>query len=179
MVCVHEFAAPFRRGFHCNDETIRYPHKESTVSSGVCYLAGTSLNLILILILEYLLLVEQDDGNVQGFNAKIYMRNVYCRFLIWLLGGITSEFLTDISKYTAGRLRPHFIDVCKPRITLADSMEVSVDEYCDKYAFKYEYITNYRCSGRPEAQRDARLSFMSGHSSWSAYSAAHAVVSTK
>lgn len=173
---------PFVRGFNCDDETIRYPYKDSTVSSGVCYFVGSGINIFLILVLEYLnLTVKQDpssdqqqhvsrEAQIDQFNVKIYARNVYCRLLIWFFGAITSELLTDVSKVTAGRLRPHFIDVCKPFVN-----GIPVDQYCGTSTKAYEYITDYTCTGSPKSQRDARLSFLSGHSSYSAYSATFAV----
>lgn len=182
LLCIHELASPFTRGFYCEDETIRYPHKESTVPSSVCYLIGSGLNVLLILVMEYYLLIKEPHNSngresVNRFQVQVYIRNVYCRLIVWLFGAISSELLTDISKVTAGRLRPHFIEVCKPVIVVPPSTEIGLDEYCQQTANKYQYITNYQCSGKRGMQRDARLSFMSGHSSYSAYSAAFATVS--
>lgn len=176
LICIHELASPFVRGFNCDDETIRYPHKDSTVSSRICYIGGSGINIIFILALEYQLLISQGEQN-EPFNAKLYLRNVYCRLIVWFFGAISSELLTDISKVTAGRLRPHFIDVCKPVIVLGQNKEASLDDYCASSNQRYQYITDYYCSGDPAKIRDTRLSFMSGHSSYSAYSAAFAVVS--
>lgn len=133
-----------------------------------------------ILVMEYYAISNEHRSNQGGDTEstipfKKYVRNVYCRLLVWFFGAICSELLTDISKFTAGRLRPHFLDVCQPRVRSGNT-EFTIDEYCDK-GHRYEYITNYYCSGDPKKQRDTRLSFMSGHSSYSAYSAAFAVVS--
>lgn len=182
LICVHDFASPFVRGFYCDDETIRYPHKESTVSSRLCYLGGFGINIALIMGLEFYQLVKSTRKShprepQDGFPIKLYLRNIYCHILILFFGAIASELLTDISKVTAGRLRPHFIDVCKPMV-MVNNTSIELDKYCQLPDSKYEYITNYRCSqevGRRE--RDTRLSFMSGHSSFSAYSATFAVVS--
>lgn len=179
LACVHYLGQPFIRGFQCNDETIRYPHKESTISSALCYFTGSALNVLLILVLEAqgTILRPKEDNDQTRSNSrlrlKLYLRNVYCRMIIWLFGSIVSELITDISKFTAGRLRPHFLEICQPRIA-----GLSYDEYCKRFD-PYQYITDnmYRCTGEPSKQRDARLSFLSGHSSFSAYSAVFAVVS--
>lgn len=34
---------PVERGFHCDDESLRYPYKDSTVNTGVLYAVGTLL----------------------------------------------------------------------------------------------------------------------------------------
>lgn len=179
LIIVHEFATPFFRGFQCSDDTIRYPFKDSTVSSGVCYAVGSGINVVLILVLEYQILIKETrtinsnghDREFDGkFQARLYVRRVYCRLIIWLFGAIASELLTDISKFTAGRLRPHFIDVCQPEIN-----GKNFTEFCSQTSDKYQYITNYQCTGNSGKFRDSRLSFMSGHSSYSAYSAAFAV----
>lgn len=178
LVLVHDLGDPFRRGFFCDDETISYPHKPSTVSSGLCYALGSGINLILILALEYLSILEErksahNTETIHKFPVKIYLKRVYYKFLIWFFGAVSSELFTDIAKITAGRLRPHFIDVCGPVIK-TDGREVSLQEYCSVEANKHQYILDYRCA--KENRRDARMSFMSGHSSYSAYSAIFAMV---
>lgn len=107
---------------------------------------------------------------------RLYIKNVYCRWIVWLFGAISSELLTDISKFTAGRLRPHFITVCQPHVRTPTGIML-LEDYCGAPESKYKYITDYACFGPDHMQRDTRLSFMSGHSSYSAYSAAFAVVS--
>lgn len=37
------FGTPYQRGFFCSDESIRYPFKESTVSSAVLHMVGLGL----------------------------------------------------------------------------------------------------------------------------------------
>ena len=44
---------------------------------------------------------------------------------------------TDVGKYSVGRLRPHFFDVCKPKY------EKPVEDIFPNY------ITNYTCEGNP------------------------------
>lgn len=150
--------------------------------SSLCYLAGSGINIILVLVLEYRALIanltskphRSDDQLNNEFPIRLYLKNVYCRLLVWFFGAITSELITDISKVSAGRLRPHFIDVCRPMIR-AGNVDVGYDEFCRQDSNKFQYVTDYYCSGKNS--RDIRLSFMSGHSSYSSYSAAFAVVS--
>lgn len=40
FLVVHLTVEPFQRGFFCNDDTIRYPYREDTVSMGLCVAVG-------------------------------------------------------------------------------------------------------------------------------------------
>lgn len=39
---------PYQRGFFCDDESIRYPFKESTVSSSILYTVGLGLPTLVV-----------------------------------------------------------------------------------------------------------------------------------
>lgn len=58
--------------------------------------------------------------------------------------------ITILTSYLTGRLRPHFLAVCKPNIDI---------NACNENVFN---ITNYICEGSSIAIRNARLSFYSG-----------------
>lgn len=182
MLYVHYFTNPFQRGFYCNDETIRYPHKESTISAGLCYLSGVGINVLLIILIEYENLRKEQkhslggDAGDQIFPWKTYGKRCYYRFIVWIFGAIASELLTDIAKISCGRLRPHFITVCKPSVHAQNGSYIDLDDFCLNDGSKLTYITDYTCTGPSKKIRDTRMSFMSGHSSFSAYSAAFAVI---
>ena len=75
--------------------------------------------------------------------------------------------IVEMSKYTIGRLRPHFYEACQP---LCEDQDCCSDPmpYPD-----HTYITNYTCSYSPNSSEEtvdnARVSFMSGHTSFSFY----------
>ena len=73
-------------------------------------------------------------------------------------------FITDIGKYTVGRLRPHFISVCNPKWSLIN---------CTDHIGRANYIVGdgFCTNDDASALKAARLSFPSGHSSFSAFSA--------
>lgn len=142
---------PFKRGFFCSDDSIRYPFKEDTISYQL--LMGIMIPLALLLI-------------VFGECFSIYLRSrasfsyeyvacVYKAVGSFVFGAAVSQSLTDIAKYTIGRLRPHFLTVCKPHWSLIDC--------------KAGYIENFTCTGDPTLTNEGRLSFYSGHSSFSMY----------
>ncbi|XP_017462060.1 PREDICTED: putative phosphatidate phosphatase, partial [Rhagoletis zephyria] len=77
-------------------------------------------------------------------------------------------FLTDVSKYSIGRLRPHFIDLCRPQ--LPNGLVMDRFSNCQN---PHTYVTEYTCfkdnlSMSSRKMKDVRLSFMSGHSSFAA-----------
>lgn len=99
---------------------------------------------------------------------------LYCKLIPLAFGAFVSQLTTDISKYAIGRLRPHFIDVCNPLVNGKWARDL-----VDCGALKYTYIEDYQC--HPDkfgdyALKDARLSFMSGHSSFCAFFMVYTVV---
>ena len=70
----------------------------------------------------------------------------------------------------SGRLRPHFLSVCNPNITLTETECGQLDSPV--------YLTEFHCLGQGELSpgerqhrlHDVRLSFVSGHASLSTYS---------
>ena len=82
--------------------------------------------------------------------------------------------IVEMSKHTIGRLRPHFYAVCQP---LCEGQTGLQDCCSDPMPYPdHTYITDtmYNCSNMslPSAVKlvdRARVSFMSGHSSFSFY----------
>ena len=75
----------------------------------------------------------------------------------FLVGAGANTVLTDVGKYTIGRLRPHFFVICRPDFKRLNCSSGS----------RKNFITDYECTGDPGEVREARLSFPSGHSSFS------------
>lgn len=154
------FKQPFRRGFFCDDESIRYPFKDSTVPSTVLFAAAVGMTSLVIVTVESFRL---------KFAGKFTLKKLAAiclpLLIIALFGAGFNIFITDVSKYTIGRLRPHFLNVCN----------VSLAELCPSEKMHERiYVQNYTCQGEEQLDKSAketRLSFPSGHSSFSAYTA--------
>nr|QFF91269.1 phospholipid phosphatase 1 isoform 1 [Potamotrygon motoro] len=146
--------SPFRRGFYCNDESIKYPYKEDTISYQL--LGGTFIPLVLlVIIIGEICSVHWNQLRSDSFIGNSYLATVYKAVGTFLFGAAASQSLTDIAKYSIGRLRPHFLDVCQP---------IWAEFNCTT-----GYITKFTCQGDKELANEARLSFFSGHSSFSMY----------
>lgn len=107
---------------------------------------------------------EQSRYSLLGTNIPNWLYSVYNNLLWFLFGAACSQLITDIGKYTIGRLRPHFLDICKPNVE------------CDSN--KFAYIEDFKCTGDKGYRfNDSRLSFPSGHSSLSFYCMVYLAVS--
>ena len=73
--------------------------------------------------------------------SRFVPRFVYiCYKLIgaFLFGAAVNQSVIEICKYTIGRLRPHFLDVCKPNVTA---------NLCDGHIpGVYVYVDNFTCT---------------------------------
>ena len=116
---------PTKRGFFCNDENLSYPYKSSTVPSWLLYTVGFSLPTISVVIIELLITCSNDKILVFLTISQILLGYVF--------GAGSAHLITDIGKYSLGRLRPHFFDVCRPdNIVCQDSSEP-------------KYVQEYKC----------------------------------
>ncbi|KAF4082609.1 hypothetical protein AMELA_G00153530 [Ameiurus melas] len=146
---------PYQRGFFCTDESIGYPFHSSTITSNVLYTVGFTLPICSMIIGECVSVYLKRIKSKSSFSNS-YVACIYKAIGTFLFGAAMSQSLTDIGKYSIGRLRPHFLYVCNPDWNLIN---------CSSGA----YIENFSCKGDPKMVNEARLSFYSGHSSFSMY----------
>uniref|UniRef100_A0A7E4WAY9 AcidPPc domain-containing protein n=1 Tax=Panagrellus redivivus TaxID=6233 RepID=A0A7E4WAY9_PANRE len=161
---------PRKRGFFCGDESIHYPFLYSTVPMAALHIGFYALLIPTIISVEYYCsryiypkfsskLPKKYECNGYPIHAGL-VRGVQF-FLISQLGYMIDIFFLNITKYSVGRLRPHFLAVCRP------SINVSTVEACGGAT---TYIEHYLCLGKDDGKMvDARLSFYSGHTSHSFY----------
>ncbi|XP_051039030.1 phospholipid phosphatase 1 isoform X2 [Phodopus roborovskii] len=145
---------PFQRGVFCNDESIKYPYREDTIPYAL--LGGIIIPFsIIVMIAGESLSVYFSTLQSNSFVGNHYIATIYKAIGTFLFGAAASQSLTDIAKYSIGRLRPHFLAVCDldwSKINCSDG-----------------YIETYVCRGNAEKVKEGRLSFYSGHSSFSMY----------
>ncbi|WAR23813.1 WUN-like protein [Mya arenaria] len=146
---------PFERGFQCDDPALSLPYRADTVSTSVLIIAGYSVSILLVLLVELLNAIEQKCrhpcNNAEGL--------VYCvrGYSVFLVGFVLQQLIVEIAKNQLGSLRPNFFDVCRPQYNRS---------LCP------EYIREYTCTGSEygaDKIRESRQSFPSGHSSFSMY----------
>lgn len=47
-LCLTIWGKPHKRGFNCDDQSLRYPYQENTISSVTCYLYSTTIPVVLV-----------------------------------------------------------------------------------------------------------------------------------
>jgi len=174
ILIVKYLATPTVLGFFCSDESIRHPYYDSTISTAVNMTVSYGLNIILIL-------VNCVAGGLQkpGGSLKEAAMNMWKELRIFLLGVFAAQMVTGVIKQYAGRLRPHFIEVCSPSPELTEDM-------CGSFISPI-YVTNYTCPGNADRfdndleemkkrVREGRLSFPSGHASLACFGAVFAIL---
>jgi phosphatidate phosphatase len=119
FLLIYLLVSPFERGFYCTDETIRYPYKPDTVPLWVAGAYGVISAILIVLLTEFHLYApccssKKSSGKSFLKNSAYLMLTSGRGIFIYALGAASTLLITEIGKHTIGRLRPHFIDVCKP-----------------------------------------------------------------
>ncbi|XP_065368029.1 putative phosphatidate phosphatase isoform X2 [Calliphora vicina] len=174
ILCFFLWGDSYKRGFFCDDESLMHPFKESTVKSWMLYIIGLVLPIGVILIVEIIQSKNQEklsNGNsttrryvFMDYEIPDWMVECYKKVGIFGFGAAVSQLTTDIAKYSIGRLRPHFFDVCQP--IMPDGTT------CANATNQGKYIMDFTCGNPYSTKRmlkESRLSFPSGHSSFTFY----------
>ena len=189
ILILNFWTTPFQRGFFCNDESLAHPYHESTISSMLLYIIGFLTNVIAIISVELYFYFKArkhgcngppfilDESNRQSMSARVAV-TVRIAFLLvgFAFGMAVCQCLTDAAKYSIGRLRPHFFDVCN-----LDNATVNCGDLMHP-----KYVTDYTCRGnnilfpdkdvRDYRVKDSHISFVSGHSSFAFQSMVFAIL---
>ncbi|XP_032140685.1 phospholipid phosphatase 2-like [Sapajus apella] len=104
--------APYKRGFYCGDDSVRYPYRPDTITHGL--MARVTITATIILVSAGEAYLVHADRLYSRSNFNNYVAAV-CKVLgTFLFGAAVSQFLTDLAKYTFGCLRPNFLAICDP-----------------------------------------------------------------
>ncbi|KAH8370909.1 hypothetical protein KR093_005519, partial [Drosophila rubida] len=162
----------YKRGFFCDDESLMHPFKESTVKNWMLYFIGLVIPVGVMLIVEILRAQDKDLVAMgatrryiyRGYRIPDWLVECYKKIGAFAFGAAVSQLTTDIAKYSIGRLRPHFMQVCQP--VMPDGTN------CTNPINAGRYITDFSCLGVGSTKRmlkEMSLSFPSGHSSFTFY----------
>ncbi|XP_064624794.1 phospholipid phosphatase 1-like isoform X2 [Lineus longissimus] len=162
---------PFRRGFFCDDQSLMHPYKDDTITSTALIFCGLAVIAVIVFFTElgnFLVArskrVDLPTFQLGKFTINSLLWNLYKYIGIFGFGAGVCMSFTDVGKYSIGRLRPHFLDVCKP-----DLSKVNCSTYVEGDVCLGTGATAYQL-------KNMRLSFPSGHSSYAMYCAFYAML---
>lgn len=170
FILIWTLVSPTIAYFYCNDTDIYYPYKSDTVEFWVVGIYGFLGPVLFIILVElknsYIINFDDTITNREKPNTKSKLRNYFiCVFhalSLFMLGIGVSLLITEVGKRWIGRLRPYFMDVCKPVVSQFNCTSTG------STGFIYNAISTGSsfCTGDAKKIAEARLSFPSGHASF-------------
>jgi len=176
---------PFQRGFYCDDETILHPYAETqkcpAVAAGIIWVVA----LVAIVAPVELFRSCQITRPPCPLPVPWIVLDVYRVLGHFVQGGLGTILITEVAKVSIGRLRPHFLDLCRPNCpanesnTFLGTTKESLEAVCTSFNESIE-DEGFKLTDDSEGlsyddlqtkMNEARLSFMSGHTSTSFYAA--------
>ena len=190
MAYIYVFAHPFdpfHRGFFCDDQNLKHPYSEQTVPITQAIIIWGVCSVTIIILVELLRSwAERGERRnlgrekpIAGSRAPWILVELYRHFGFFTLGALTTLLFTEMAKYSIGRLRPHFLTICKPNYNKTGLCR-------DEWGYQKFVVENEEeiCMGLEanggtttvKMLHEARLSFLSGHSSFSFFCATFLIV---
>ena len=141
--------------------SLLYPKLADTVPFYAVLLYGILAPVFIILVNELYLagLFRKNKKISIEDRFKQLSTNLFHTICLFAFGIATVLLLTEIGKKAVGQLRPHFLSVCLPDFTKINCNQI----------FAAISTGDSFCRGNRFAVEEARLSFPSGHASFSAY----------
>ncbi|KAK4475658.1 hypothetical protein MN116_000635 [Schistosoma mekongi] len=143
---------PYKQGYFPQDESIKKPFKSNTISSTINYVVSSLLILFTIVVGE--MIVGSKSLRRTHHRIPVILYPIYDSLIVAFFGYFATIGLTDVGKVAFGRLRPNFIDACKPSNYTTTNLG---------------FISDITCSA--DKSTGLRKSFPSGHTSIAIYSA--------
>ena len=181
-----------QRGFYCDDTSVQYPYKSDTIPMWLLGVYGGVGPVLIFCIVEIWVVRPFHCGRRPSKSSLKrrqvdYLKTIIQSAFLFALGIAICFLITEVGKRklknkflkkpntkfvligTIGRLRPYYVTICNP---------VWSELVCTKTVVTAsgpivipQYIINHRCSSSATETelKEARLSFPSGHSSYSTF----------
>lgn len=153
-------------GFFCDDNSIKYPYKESRISETAVVIQTITIPIIIIMVLETYIHKKSNENTTKSTSSLI--ERIYKYVINYLSAYIVCCSFMWLPKYFNGNLRPHFFDVCQP------VLNIDKNNPCDDPKNFGKFITDYYCSKTymPSIYR----TFPSGHASQSCFAVCYLIM---
>lgn len=145
------FTKPIKRGFFCNDVSIRMPYYKNE-SFGWITIWTISFGLAMLIFITSHALKK----------SKKMFSHIFAEFIPFTFGFLVNVLISHFVKTTTGRLRPCFIELCKPNVLQSQCLLTP-----------NLYTEDFECTSGEYSDVFARGSFFSGRASSIAFSAVY------
>lgn len=175
---VDNFSKPYIAFFTCDQSDILEPYKPNSVSTESMIVFGNLIPISLFIWIEFsnastlsrIFAFFKDKGH--KINGRGMREHVIHAINLFFLGQFTTVLITETSKRWVGRLRPHFMDACKPKLENI----ICYNKTLVGQIYNSIYTGGDFCTGDPKVINEARLSFPSGHASFTTYCAIYLII---
>jgi len=141
------FAVTFADG-EIVDPQFAFPLRKEIIPIWLAAFLAAMIPIVVILFMQIRVRSFWDVNNgIIGLLYALITAAVFQVFLKWLIGG----------------LRPHFLAVCKPDVTLASNAPGVIGSGYNAAGFQELYFTREICTGDEKEINDSLESFPSGH----------------
>ncbi|CAL4094001.1 unnamed protein product, partial [Meganyctiphanes norvegica] len=151
-------ASPYQRGFYCDDNSLNLPYKHYKtwhVTNGTLFGVSISVPILCMVSLEYWRVRQAADKVNARTPWSLVCYRIHITLRNWAFAFNAVAGLTEMLKYSVGRLRPHFFNVCSPDWDAITCNDIDGNPL---------YITDIPCTTTELFRlKEARKSFPSGH----------------
>lgn len=155
LVVLPQQLVTVQRGFHCSDASLGYPYRQPWLTKIHLTILVIALPAAFILVVEMLRAAFVPSGAelkqrfiFVGVRIPSFISECYKIIGVYLFGLGLALLVIRVTKYSTGRLRPYFFDVCQPTWTEEDADEDETRQSCSlqSSANATRYIADYSCT---------------------------------
>lgn len=166
---VKDKSEPFQRGFFCDDNSLKHPMVEEEISTVGSFFIWSGIVIAIVPAVEVLQAATFHSKETKKHKVPMLIMELYRVLGYFTVGAMCTLVITEMAKFKIGRLRPYFLTLCEEDLN---------DDICKDEHGYMKYVTAVlRCQNASHKEmKEARKSFMSGHSSFSFYCATFLVL---
>lgn len=159
------FSQPSISYLTCDQTDIIQPYHPDTITTIQMIMFGFLIPTIAIILTEFINSKATNSCTIHKSSAVSFREYVLHATTLFFLGMFVTVVITEVVKRWIGRLRPHFLEVCKPDFETINCFNKTANGHISNAI----YTGGQFCTGNAKKIKEARLSFPSGHASYSTY----------